>query len=75
MINDNFLPESISSEITSPSAIAIDPVSEYIYIGDAGDYVSPGKLYCIDKEGLVKFTKQTGIAPASIAFRYKTTEK
>lgn len=75
VINDNFLPESISSEITSPSAIAIDPVSEYIYIGDAGDYVSPGKLYCIDKEGLVKFTKQTGIAPASIAFRYKTTEK
>ena len=44
-----------------------------IYITDAGDYVSPGKLYCIDKDGVTKFTVTTGDIPAHFAFEFKTT--
>ena len=69
LLGDSFLPKSVSDEIKSPSALAVDPKSKYIYIADARDYVSPGKLYCIDKGGVLKFTKVTGDAPASIAFR------
>ena len=69
LLGDSFLPKSVSDEIKSPSALAVDPTSKYIYIADARDYVSPGKLYCIDKGGVLKFTKVTGDAPASIAFR------
>ena len=69
LLEGSFLPTSVSDEIKSPSALAVDPTSKYIYIADARDYVSPGKLYCIDKGGVLKFTKVTGDAPASIAFR------
>ena len=73
LLEESFLPKSVSDEITAPSALAVDPASKFIYIADARDYVSPGKLYCINKEGELQFTKETGDAPASIAFRYTTT--
>ena len=73
LLEGSFLPTSVSDEIKSPSALAVDPVSKFIYIADARDYVSPGKLYCINKEGDVQFTKETGDAPATIVFRYTTT--
>ena len=73
LLNGSFLPKSVSDEITAPSTLAVDPASKFIYIADARDYVSPGKLYCINKEGELQFTKETGDVPASIAFRYITT--
>ncbi len=75
LLNGSFLPKSISDEISSPSALAVDPASKFIYIADALDYASPGKLYCINKDGDLQFTKVTGNVPASIAFRYTTTKK
>ena len=72
LLEGSFLPTSVSDEIKSPSALAVDPASKYIYIADARDYVSPGKLYGIDKNGNLKFTIETGDVPASIAFRYIT---
>ena len=73
LLNGSFLPNSVSNEIIAPSALAVDPASKFIYIADGRDYVSPGKLYCINKEGDLQFTKETGDVPASIAFRYTTT--
>ena len=73
LLNGSFLPKSVSDEITAPSTLAVDPASKFIYIADARDYVSPGKLYCMNKEGELQFTKETGDVPASIAFRYITT--
>jgi len=70
LLEGSFLPTSVSDEIKAPSALAVDPVSKYIYIADARDYVSQGKLYGIDKNGNLKFTIETGDVPASIAFRY-----
>lgn len=75
LLDTSFLPTSVSDEIVAPSALAIDPASKYIYIADAKDYVTPGKLYCIDNEGVLQFTKDTGDVPAAIAFRYTTKEK
>ena len=70
LLEGSFLPTSVSDEIKTPSALAVDPASKYIYIADARDYVSQGKLYGIDKNGSLKFTIETGDVPASIAFRY-----
>lgn len=69
----SFLPKSVSDAIKTPYGIAVDPMSKSIYITDATDYVSPGKLYCIDKNGVTKFTVVTGDIPAHFAFVYKTT--
>ena len=71
LLEDSFLPKSVSNEIEMPYGIAVDPMSKDIYITDARDYVSPGTLYCIDKNGVVKFTVKTGDIPAHFAFVYK----
>ncbi len=73
LLEDNFLPKSVIDEIEMPYGIAVDPLSKNIYITDARDYVSPGTLYCIDKNGTVKFEVKTGDIPAHFAFVYKTT--
>ncbi|CAM3982009.1 YncE family protein [Flavobacterium weaverense] len=71
LLPKSFIPKSISDQITTPYGIAVDPISFNIYITDAGDYVSPGKLYCVDKDGIPKFTVTTGDIPAHIAFKQK----
>ena len=73
LLEGSFLPKSVSDEIEMPYGIAVDPLSKDIYITDARDYVSPGTLYCIDKNKTVKFTVKTGDIPAHFAFVYKTT--
>ena len=70
MLSSSFLPESVSNIIKTPYGIAVDPISKNIYITDATDYVSPGKLYCIDKDGNATFTVTTGDIPAHFAFVY-----
>ena len=73
LLEDSFLPKSVSDEIEMPYGVAVDPLSKNIYITDAVDYVSPGTLYCIDKNKTVKFKVKTGDIPAHFAFVYKTT--
>ena len=70
-LESSFLPKAVSDAIKTPYGIAVDPVSKNIYITDAADYVSPGKLYCIDRDGKTVFTVTTGDIPAHIAFVYK----
>ena len=73
LLEGSFLPESVSNAITKPYSVAVDPESKYIYITDATDYVSPGKLYCINREGQVIFTVTTGDIPAHISFVHQST--
>ena len=68
LIEESFLPKSVIDAIRTPYGIAVDPVSKNIYITDAIDNVSPGKLYCIDKYGNTVFTVTTGDIPAHFAF-------
>ncbi|UMB59960.1 YncE family protein [Lutibacter sp. A80] len=73
LLDESFLPAEVSDAIKTPYGIAVDPISSNIYITDAGDYVSPGTLYCIDNNGNTKFTVTTGDIPAHFAFEFKTT--
>ena len=72
ILKDSFLSKSVRDKIEMPYGIAVDPASKDIYITDALDFASPGKLYCIDNEGSEKFTNITGDVPANIAFVYST---
>ena len=67
LLEGSFLPQAVSDVLKTPYGIAVDPVSKNIYISDATDYVSPGKLYCIDN-GKQIFTVTTGDIPAHFAF-------
>lgn len=64
----NFITDGTDANIRLPYGIAIDPVSEDIYVTDAKDYVSPGTLYCFDKNGKKKFEVTTGDIPAHLVF-------
>ena len=73
LLSGSFLSKEVSDQITMPYGLAVDPVSLNIYITDAGDYVSPGKLFAIDKTGKAKFTVTTGDIPAHFALKLKKT--
>lgn len=58
------------TEIAIPYALSIDKSNGDVYIGDAVDYVSPGKVHCFDKTGKKKFSVSVapGVGPNSVAF-------
>ena len=58
-------------QITIPYGIMVHPVTKDVYLTDAKNYVSPGALWCLDKEGKKKWTVRTGDRPAHFALLYK----
>jgi DNA-binding beta-propeller fold protein YncE len=58
-------------QITIPYGVMVHPVTKDIYLTDAKNYVSPGALWCLDKEGKKKWTVRTGDIPAHFALLYK----
>ena len=53
------------TSITNPYGLDIDPTTGDVYVGDAKDYISAGKVFCFDKNGNAKFAFSTapGITP------------
>ncbi len=55
--------------ITVPYGIMVHPVTKDIYLTDVKDYVSPGTLWCLNKDGRAKWSVRTGDIPAHFALR------
>ncbi|MGA7160708.1 MAG: YncE family protein [Bacteroidota bacterium] len=53
----------------SAYVIAVDDVTENVYIGDAKDYQQNGELYVYDKNGVEKDSAMVGIIPGTIVFK------
>jgi DNA-binding beta-propeller fold protein YncE len=68
LVTANFITDGTEKEIKVPYGITIHPVTGDIYVTDARNYVSPGTLYCFDKEGKQKWNVRTGDIPAHFAF-------
>jgi len=62
----NFITDGTA--ITSPYAIAVDPLTSEVFVTDAKDYNSNGVLYAFDKTGKKEYSIVTGINPGSIVF-------
>jgi len=54
----------------SPYCIAVDDLTENIYLGDAKDYVQNGTLYSYNKNGLIEDSAAVGIIPGTIVFKH-----
>ena len=67
VVTENFIADSLS--LQKPYGIAVHPETRDIYITDAKDYVTPGQLYCLSKEGKLKWEVRTGDIPGHVAFR------
>lgn len=54
IISKNIITDGTDQKIEKPYGIMVDPETKDIYITDAGNYVTPGLLYCFDKKGKLK---------------------
>jgi len=70
ILTRNFIHDPIA-QITLPYGLMVHPITKDIYITDAKNYVSPGTLWCLTKEGMVKWSVRTGDIPAHFALLKK----
>jgi YVTN family beta-propeller protein len=68
IITRKFITDGTDASIRTPYGITVNPITKDIYVTDAKNHVSPGTLYCFDKEGKYKWDIRTGDIPAHFAF-------
>ena len=68
VINTDFIADGVEQQFSKPSGIAVNPQTREIFITDAGDGYTPGKLYCFSKDGHLKWSTYTGYNPSRIVF-------
>ena len=68
LMNRKFIIDGTEKNIKIPYGIAVNPISKDVFVTDAKDYVTPGKLLCYSAEGRLKWSVTTGDIPAHIAF-------
>jgi DNA-binding beta-propeller fold protein YncE len=64
IVSRNFITDGTDRKIKIPYGILVHPYTKEIYVTDAGNYVSPGTLYCFDPNGRQKWSVRTGDIPA-----------
>ncbi|MEE1944356.1 DUF5074 domain-containing protein [Pedobacter sp. KR3-3] len=70
LLDQKFITDGTEKNIKIPYGIAVNPMSKDVYVTDAKDYVTPGKLHCYNALGKLKWSVTTGDIPAHIAFVY-----
>ncbi|MDR3350753.1 MAG: YncE family protein [Prevotellaceae bacterium] len=68
VVSRNFITDGTDKEIEVPYGIAVHPGTKEILVTDAGDYVTPGTLYCFTPGGKKKWSVTAGDIPAHIVF-------
>ena len=64
IVSRNFITDGTEQQIKIPYGIMVHPQTKDIYVTDAKNYVSPGTLYCFDRNGRQKWSVRTGDIPA-----------
>ena len=68
LVSNNFITDGTDKDIVIPYGVAVNPITKDIFVTDAKDYVSPGRLYCFNRYGKKKWDVRTGDIPAHFAF-------
>ncbi|MDR1877593.1 MAG: YncE family protein [Flavobacteriaceae bacterium] len=71
VVSDQFIKNGIEKDIVIPYAITVNPVNGDIFIADATNYVTSGRLHCFDKDGYFKWKATTGDIPGHFTFLWK----
>lgn len=71
IISNKIIDQEYVDAIKTPYGIAVNPITEDIYLTDARNYVSTGYVYCFDKNGRFKWKTEGGNIPAHFVFLYK----
>ena len=67
-VSDRFITDGTDQDIRLPYGIAVNPITKDVYVTDARDYVTPGRLYCYGPDGVKKWDVLTGYIPAHFTF-------
>lgn len=68
LLDRKFITDGTEKNIKIPYGIAVNHANKDVYVTDAKDYVTPGKLHCYTALGKLKWSLTTGDIPAHIAF-------
>lgn len=68
LLPQQFISDGTEKDIKIPYGIAINPYTKEVYVTDAKDYVTPGKLHCYTPYGKLKWSVTTGDIPAHMVF-------
>lgn len=68
VVSTNFITDGTDKKITIPYGIAVNPQTKEIFVTDAKDYVTPGRLYCFSPAGKYKWDVETGDIPGHFVF-------
>lgn len=63
IVTRKIITDGTDKQIEKPYGIMVNPVNKDIYITDAGNYVTPGALYCFTSKGKKKWVLQAGNIP------------
>ncbi|MFT3902357.1 MAG: YncE family protein [Niabella sp.] len=67
IVSHKIITDGTDKEIEKPYGIMVHPETKDIYITDAGNYVTPGVVYCFDKSGKKKWNVVAGNIPGHFA--------
>lgn len=70
-VTRNLVTDGTEKEIRNPYCIAVNPENGDIFITDAKDHVTPGKIHCYGPDGVRKWSATTGDIPGHIIFTSK----
>ncbi|MDR1877594.1 MAG: YncE family protein [Flavobacteriaceae bacterium] len=70
-ISSHIMNENTESQIVVPYGIIINPDNGDIFIADARDYQISGKIFCINKNGILKWVRNAGVSPGHFTFLTK----
>ena len=68
LLDRKFITDGTEKNIKIPYGIAVNRANKDVYVTDAKDYVTPGRLHCYNAQGRLKWSVTTGDIPAHIAF-------
>ena len=67
VVDDKIIKDGTDANIKMPRGIAVHPITGEIYITDARNYVSSGRIHCYSPDGILKWTQTTGEIPSQFA--------
>lgn len=74
VVTRSFIKDGTDKSIKIPYGIAVNPETREFFVTDAGNYVTPGRLYCFNKNGIKKWEVETGDIPAHFVFTNRKME-
>ena len=70
VVTRKFITDGTEQQFQNPYGIAVNPNTREIFVTDARDYVTPGKVYCFSPDGKLEWQANTGDIPSRIVFTH-----